>query len=910
MNSEPPAASVARHDAFISYSHAADGALAKALQSGLHRLARPYFRLRALRVFRDQTSLSASAALWGGIEEALRSSRYFLFLASPAAAQSLWVQREIEWWVAHRPAATMLILVTEGDIRWDETGHDFDWSATNCLPRKALSGRFAGEPLWVDLRWARSAQGLTLRHARFRQAVLDVAAPIHGIDKDRLDGDDVRRMARVRYTTGAAIATLGALLVAVFGLFVEANRQAEEARRRGLVAEARRLATQAELMRAQRQGDADLRLLLATEAMRRLASVGEQDSSVDLFLRRAIAERPLLVARFDRSPQRGSSKTINLEADGQWQAIQRETEACRSRWPEAVATSPDGRWCLVETREGPTKGAWQLLSLDRPERPERLRLSLPPNTAFDISRDGRWVALRLFRKSRVTGEMPTYFEGDCEVWRDDGVRVLATPGEPCLQFSPDSTLVATTAGLWQLPAEAAAKPVLLWPWHTPITRASFSADSRWVAVKRDERMIDVWSRDAGRDHGSMLLERAGDVLAVDNGGGSVLARTGNSLQALGRRGSYQLPLAVDKAAFMPTGVRLVSCALKECTVLDLPSRGPAHELQLDDGLQALVLFADINAVTLLAKAENPLRFQQLRWDLGTRKPQVLHEFPYGLWQLSPDERRWAVRTGGASTLWVGDAAGNLPPKQIHEDGPVATMALSDAGDLAVLLESGQLIVRDPDGRRRWSLEDARPLAALDFAPGGGELRALIDGGQPHQRGTRQTRPFRLQAWRVADGTPVRSIELGLRDPLRLIHVLCQLSADGRSLTLDGKDWPTAGTALPEDADWSKKEACFSRAAAPWRAQYLGDTLLLWQGEKLLYRLEGDAKIEGVALAPDRSLAVTTDSVSHLRVWRLAPADLVAQACARGPRKMTGDEALLWLGARAAADPCGRAAGPP
>lgn len=104
MNADPLAAKLARYDAFMSYSHAADGSLAKALQSGLHRLARPYFRLRALRVFRDQTSLAASAALWSGIEEALGSSRFFLLMASPGAAASVWVQREIEWWIAHRPA--------------------------------------------------------------------------------------------------------------------------------------------------------------------------------------------------------------------------------------------------------------------------------------------------------------------------------------------------------------------------------------------------------------------------------------------------------------------------------------------------------------------------------------------------------------------------------------------------------------------------------------------------------------------------------------------------------------------------------------------------------------------------------------------------------------------------------------
>ena len=47
-----------KYDAFISYSHSADGRLAPAVQSGLQRLARPWYRRSALRVFRDETGLA------------------------------------------------------------------------------------------------------------------------------------------------------------------------------------------------------------------------------------------------------------------------------------------------------------------------------------------------------------------------------------------------------------------------------------------------------------------------------------------------------------------------------------------------------------------------------------------------------------------------------------------------------------------------------------------------------------------------------------------------------------------------------------------------------------------------------------------------------------------------------------
>ena len=46
------------YQAFISYSHAADGKLSPALQSGLYRFTKSWYQRRALRVFRDKTSLS------------------------------------------------------------------------------------------------------------------------------------------------------------------------------------------------------------------------------------------------------------------------------------------------------------------------------------------------------------------------------------------------------------------------------------------------------------------------------------------------------------------------------------------------------------------------------------------------------------------------------------------------------------------------------------------------------------------------------------------------------------------------------------------------------------------------------------------------------------------------------------
>ena len=57
------------YDAFISYSHAKDKPIATALQSVVQKLGKAWYRRRALRLFRDDTSLSATPHLWPSIEQ-------------------------------------------------------------------------------------------------------------------------------------------------------------------------------------------------------------------------------------------------------------------------------------------------------------------------------------------------------------------------------------------------------------------------------------------------------------------------------------------------------------------------------------------------------------------------------------------------------------------------------------------------------------------------------------------------------------------------------------------------------------------------------------------------------------------------------------------------------------------------
>jgi hypothetical protein len=107
-----------RYTAFISYSHGADGTFAPILQDGLQRLAKPWNRRRALEVFRDQTGLAVTPALWPSICAALDGSEWFVLLACPEAARSDWVGKEIERWLATKGTEGILPVLTDGAWVW------------------------------------------------------------------------------------------------------------------------------------------------------------------------------------------------------------------------------------------------------------------------------------------------------------------------------------------------------------------------------------------------------------------------------------------------------------------------------------------------------------------------------------------------------------------------------------------------------------------------------------------------------------------------------------------------------------------------------------------------------------------------------------------------------------------------
>ena len=253
-----------RYDAFISYNHGADGELAPAIERGLQRIAKPWYRLRALSVFRDMSDTGLNPSLWGTVQRQLDGSSWLVLLACPESAASRWVHQEVDHWCEQKSVDTILIVLTGGDLVWDHDVGAFASASSALAPDVAR--RFTSEPLWLDLRWARDLQPPPdLGHPRFKSAIARLASPLRDLPPDEIESEDLRLHRTARRLARAAVATLVTLAVVASIAAVLAVRNANRAERRAREATARQLGLLSLDLPA---SDLDRALLLSAAAAR------------------------------------------------------------------------------------------------------------------------------------------------------------------------------------------------------------------------------------------------------------------------------------------------------------------------------------------------------------------------------------------------------------------------------------------------------------------------------------------------------------------------------------------------------------------------------------------------------------------------------------------------------------------
>lgn len=502
--------------AFISYSRGASGQLAVDLQNGIERFAKPWNKLRAVRVFRDDSSMSANPALWSTIQAGLTESDWLILLATPEAAASEYVNKELTWWVQNKPAGRILLVRAGGDIEWDSAAGDFDQTRATAIP-PTLFGAYDEEPRWIDLTWYSEPNSLGTADPRFEAGVADLASTIRAIDKDTLIGENVTQHRKTRRLTRAAIVGLATLLVMslaagalALAQKAEATRQRDTAQTQANIATARQLAATAETT-----AGTDLRTSLQTAnyAFQLHPDEPTEQTLYNLAVgTNALPQDGKQAARRNSSRFYGAGEPVTVaaaSADGhqlfagtsqghvfRWDAkTGKRVEVMRLNGAvEYLSASGDGTKVVASATRGANSGYDTGISdHDVASRENYPVIAMSPNGHILVSVD--WREIDAQRKG------PTYRAFSLQVIRD-GASQMVSPtggdlsGPVTVTDEGDILMVdrgggAFTTSTSAVSASATNPPISIRGSDSPLV-AAFANNGAFVTGGRGDSLLDVW----------------------------------------------------------------------------------------------------------------------------------------------------------------------------------------------------------------------------------------------------------------------------------------------------------------------------------------------------------------------------------------------------------------------------------
>jgi len=883
-----PATATSRYWAFISYS-SKDAAHARWLHRAIETYGVPAKVVEHSRttpagepapkrfqpVFRDRDELPASADLGQSIGEALAASRYLIVICSPNAAQSKWVNREIEAFAEMGRAGRILAFIVGGE---PNSGDDRE-----CFP-PALRRQ---EPLAADAR----PQGDGRADAR-----LKLLAGMLGVGFDALkQRESQRRIRRLQIAIAAAL-----LLALTFaGLSWYAMQQRSIAQDQRGRAEAGQLAS---LSLVRRDDHFDLALLLASEAF------GQYDT-------------------FD-------TRSALLGSLGVYPSLSTFLQGSQDRiW--ALAASPDGQLIAA----GGESGAILLWGLEQAQSDAHvLSAGTETVLALAFSQDGETLAAggcarRGDNGSCAEGEVRLWRTADGQ----DLGPLPGTAGGAVqsLAFSPDGAYLASGSGggitLWDVAGRDAVTGTI----HTTVGQVvslAFSPDGRKLlsatlqqlssirdpaSAATHDGLVQMWAipegtfgptyqQCPGASEMSVAFREDGTPLAACTLGTLIFVWDLNTH-------NFTVPLAghgggIAALAFSGDGRRLASggCARYKSNGLSC-IQGEARLWDVERLAQiGQPLWGTASLVTSLALARDGSRLASnsatenaessvLVWDMAA--PQTLGQPLAGLQGLasslaaSPDGHTLAASLSDG-TIVLADMADGAPPRTLDGDaGTVNALAFSpDGGLLASGSSDGTAWLWDTGSGtpRLGPLEDGTaPAWDVAFVPDGKTLVVASAG------------PI-VQWWDVATGIaaaqPFTATDAGWISAMALSPAADRLAAaaclrppegiydcpDARILLwdLETRDLiastPTGGQTrvvrLAFSADGSRF-ASTGCGRVDLGAECVQGDVRLWEGET--GRLAGEPLTDhtesaiGVAFSPDGSMLATFSEEQQIILWDTA-----------------------------------------
>jgi WD40 repeat protein len=749
------------YDAFLSYAHR-DKEVTTAIQKGLHQIGRRVGQLRALRVFRDDTNLTANPDLWAKITEALDSSGFMIVVLSPQSAASHWVNEEVGYWLQHRGHEHLMLMLAEGQLAWDDENKRFDPARSDAAPPVLTGlGSLSAEPLYIDVS---DDAPWDVRDRTFRDKLTSLAAPVHGKPKDELTGDDVREQRRFRRLRRAAVAGLIVLTVIAVVAAVIAVAKQQEANRRLHDAVVAKLNAQGAAMLAGLTPGGDVRALQELLAANAIEASGVPilDAQIARFTTQKIVDTSSRPYRLAYSPD--AHRIATAEDDGtvrQWDSATGKPIGSPFKGHTgravAVAYTPDGQTIASAGNDG-TMRLWNASTgAALNPKPQHVGLLEPiavsPNGMVIVTGGNGTIqgwdphsgqlraTVQVFSDQTVPIGDVTYDRSGNLLAASGGnggiaiydtksfelhvpiivVRRFTGTPEPIyrIAFSPDGHTIAAAAQtdlqLWNVDTGTLVRTIKLGTSRLAgATAVAFSLDGHRIATGRADGALQLWDSDNGAQLGQTLTGHTGIMVDV------AFSPDGRQIATTNADGTLRLWSAtvgqpmrgpdpvLAQVAFSPDGQRVAASGDTAVQQWDTSSGQPLPPLTAGNQFG----FVDGGRI-ITAGRDGTVRL----WDANTGQPvqpPVRLKIPAGYFHFAFRGDGREVASGqDDGTVQVWDvAAGKALGQPMTVDTPKKFL-----NALAFSPDGHHLVAGYDDGLQLWNADATKPEGPVIKDPG-------------------------------------------------------------------------------------------------------------------------------------------------------------------------------------------------